>query len=119
MYYEIGYAPAADLKGVKQAAEELLRKLETDFMTVCYQIIGVDFPKRGFLLFWQLPLSSKLKYFEIEDQIIALKDIPEKSARQGKLTEILAFLGSNPTQKVNQAFKDKFGNTIEKYLDLE
>jgi len=57
-------------------------------MIYCYKLLDIDFPDRGFLLFWQLPLNDKLKYFEIEDDITHLKDIPDKKKRKEKLDEI-------------------------------
>jgi phosphoglucomutase/phosphomannomutase len=87
-------------------------------MRYCYGLIGVDFPERGFLLFWQLPLKDKLKYFEIEGEIASLKDLPEPDARSAKLNSLLTFLGANPVQKVDNAFKARFGEGIRDYLNL-
>jgi phosphoglucomutase len=44
-------------------------EIEKEFITALYKVIGIDFPERGFLLFWQLPAQDKIKYFEIEDNI--------------------------------------------------
>ena len=78
----------------------------------------MDFPERGFLLFWQLPLTDKLKYFEIEDEIARLKDIPEPQRRAEQLKALLKFLGANPVQKVDNAFKARFRESIFAYLNL-
>jgi phosphoglucomutase/phosphomannomutase len=78
----------------------------------------VDFPERGFLLFWQLPLKDKLKYFEIEDEIARLKDTAETEARTENLNSLLKFLGANPIQKVDTAFKARFGTGIQDYLGI-
>lgn len=117
MYYEIGSLPFDPKRTeiVKDEIEELLKDLEKSFMIEAYKSIGVDFPERGFLLFWQLPLRDKLRYFEIEDQIAALRGNERK---ERKLKELLEFLGSDPTQKVNDAFKEKYGKTIEEYLEI-
>jgi phosphoglucomutase/phosphomannomutase len=87
-------------------------------MRACYGLIGVDFPERGFLLFWQLPLKDKLRYFEIEEEIARLKEIPEREPRARKLDALLKFLGANPVQKVDNAFKARFGAGVQDYLDL-
>ena len=87
-------------------------------MQYCYKILDVDFPERGFLLFWQLPLDIKLKYFEIEDDIVSLKNISDKDERKEKLEKLLVFLGANPIEKVNNAFSKKYSMGIRKYLDL-
>ena len=68
-------------------------------MIYCYKLLDIDFPDRGFLLFWQLPLNDKLKCFEINDDITHLRDIPDKKKRKEKLDEILKFLGGNPIEK--------------------
>ena len=69
-------------------------------------------------MFWQLPLNDKLRYFEIEDSIVKLRDIPGKSKRKDALDKLLSFLGANPIEKVNGAFKAKYQAGIRKYLDL-
>ena len=87
-------------------------------MGYCYKILDVDFPNRGFLLFWQLPLKDKMKYFEIEPEIEKLKKISNKKQRQQKLNKILLFLGSNPLEKINKAFKAKYKKIVQDYLNL-
>lgn len=120
MYYEIGSQPFAleKIDQIKQANETLLKQLEKAFMTECYKLIGVDFPERGFLLFWQLPLQSKLKYFEIEDQIVSLREVSDPEARRQQLDQLLAFLGSDPIEKVNEAFKAKYHQDLSSFLNL-
>lgn len=120
MYYEIGSDPfsVADYTKVREETDNIRKELEKDFMQVCYKIIGVDFPDRGFLLFWQLPLQSKMRYFEIEQEIVELKDIENKEERQKKLNQLLEFLGSNPIEKIDQAFKAHFDKNIQEYLSL-
>ena len=93
-------------------------RLERAFMAYCYDILGVDFPERGFLLFWQLPLDDKMKYFEIESQIAGLKAIADVGKRKQKLDNLLNFLGANPLQKVDQAFSARYGSGIMDYLGL-
>jgi phosphoglucomutase/phosphomannomutase len=88
-------------------------------MRYCYGLIGVDFPERGFLLFWQLPLKDKLRYFEIEDEIARLKERSDRIVRSQALEEMLKFLGANPVQKIDNAFKARFGAGIRDYLELE
>lgn len=120
MYFEIGtpaFEPDRYLQ-IRESTQLELNKLEKDFMQTCYQILGVEFPDRGFLLFWQLPLSDKLKYFEIEPQIEALKSLPDQASRQAKLKSLLSFLGSDPIQKVDTAFIAKYHQSITAYLNL-
>ena len=80
--------------------------------------MNVDFPDRGFLLFWQLPLNDKLKYFEIEEDITRLKSVSDKEERKEKLLALLDFLGANPIQKVNRAFEAKYQAGVLDYLEL-
>jgi phosphoglucomutase/phosphomannomutase len=121
MYFELVGKPCrrAELAKAKQALVDVRLALEKAFMHYCYGLIGVDFPERGFLLFWQLPLKDKLKYFEIEDGIARLKDTPDPAARHEKLNSLLKFLGANPVQKVDNAFKARFGAGILDYLGIE
>lgn len=120
MYFEIGTKPVSldKLEDVKTKTEEILKDLEKKFMLHCYKILGIDFPERGFLLFWQIPMKDKLKYFEIEPEIEKLKELESKEEKIKKLNNLLEFLGSDPIQKVDAAFKEKFGKGINEYLQL-
>ena len=102
----------------KERIVEIRKKLERSFMVYCYEILGVDFPERGYLLFWQLPLDLKMKYFEIEPKILELKKISDKTERKAALDELLDFLGSNPVEKVDNAFKAEFGKGVLAILEL-
>ncbi len=119
-YYEIGSKPfdSKEYESIKKEIEALLKDVEKTFMIEAYKCIGVDFPERGFLLFWQLPLRDKLHYFEIEKDIVALASIKDKEERAKKLGELLQFLGSDPTIKVNDAFSKEYGKTIEEYINI-
>ncbi len=120
MYFEIGSEPFPVQEFDRIAAEmsTLQVKLERAFMKHCYAVLGIDFPERGFLLFWQLPLKDKLHYFEIEDQIVALAAESDTTTKNEKLAKLLEFLGSNPTQKVNDAFRELHQKTIEEFLQI-
>jgi phosphoglucomutase/phosphomannomutase len=120
MYFELVGKPCRmeDLAAAKQALVDIRLRLEKTFMRFCYGLIGVDFPERGFLLFWQLPLKDKLRYFEIEDALAQLKQNSDRTARSKGLENLLTFLGANPVQKVDTAFKARFGTGIQEYLDL-
>jgi phosphoglucomutase/phosphomannomutase len=120
MYFEV-YGEPCDLKNIaaeKQKIVEIRNRLERAFMLYCYKILGVDFPERGFLLFWQLPLNDKLRYFEIEEEIVQLKSIEDQETRKKELYNLLAFLGADPIEKVNAAFKEKYKEGLSVYLDL-
>lgn len=120
VYFEVGAKPVKlkELFAAKNKMDKLIKDLETDFLNACYKSIGVDFPSRGFLLFWQLPLEDKLKYFVIEKQIIELKKESNVKLRQEKLGSLLAFLGSDPIKKVDLAFMAKHKKPLLKYLGL-
>ena len=108
----------ADILTAKQQIVDIQVRLERAFMAYCYDILGVAFPERGFLLFWQLPLDDKLKYFKIEDDLAALRDIADTDQRRTRLDETLAFLGANPVQKVDKAFTARYGSGLLAYLDI-
>lgn len=120
MYFEIGTSPfdPGSYLEIKTKTEELLKEFEKSVLKYCYKTIGIDFPDRGFLIFWQVPMKDKLRYFEIEADIENLKNEQDKSARQSKLNDLLAFLGTDPIQKVDLAFKSKNGMEINEFLDL-
>lgn len=120
LYIEIGSQPydIANSDEVRANITQIIHQVEKAIMKYMYKLIGVDFPDRGFLLFWQLPLQDKLHYFEIEDQIAALKDEADSNERQAKLDDILAFLGSDPIMKIDQAFQAKYNQPIAQYLNL-
>lgn len=120
MYFEV-YGEPCDLENIdaeKQKIVEIRERLERAFMLYCYRLLGVDFPDRGFLLFWQLPLNDKLRYFEIEQEIIHLKSIEDQEIRKKELYKLLEFLGADPIEKVNDAFKEKYQESINEYLDI-
>lgn len=120
MYFEIGSEPFSEEKydAIKQNIENIRIEFEQAFMKACYKTLGIDFPDRGFLLFWQLPLKDKLHYFEVEPEIAKLKSEPDKSARQEKLTKLIEFLGADPIKKMDDAFKAKYKDGVAKYLEL-
>ncbi len=120
MYFEIGTKPIdlVNLQSIKEKTEIFLKELEKLFMLHCFKVIGVDFPERGFLLFWQMSLKDKMHYFEIESEIEGLKNLPDINQRKEKLNILLEFLGSDPTQKINKAFSEKNMLTVEEYLSI-
>ena len=54
----------------------------------------------------------------IEDKIVNLKNISDVLTRKNELDELLSFLGANPVEKVDNAFKEKYGAGILEYLEL-
>jgi phosphoglucomutase len=120
MYIEVSGKPCRPekLEEEKQKITAIRHKMEKAFMQYCYRLLEVDFPDRGFLLFWQLPLVDKLKYFEIEDDILNLKSMTDAGDRKAQLDNLLKFLGANPIQKIDKAFGERFNMGILEYLDL-
>jgi len=120
MYFEVIGRPCSleKLEDEKLKITAIRQKLEKAFMQYCYRLLDVEFPERGFLLFWQLPLVDKMKYFEIEEDIANLKNIADSGDRKAKLENLLGFLGANPVQKVNKAFEKKYKTGVLEYLDL-
>jgi phosphoglucomutase len=121
MYFEVVGKPCSiqKLEDEKQKIIDIRLDLEKTVMRYCYKLLNVDFPDRGFLLFWQLPLADKLKYFEIEEEIVALKNISDTANRKNELDQLLLFLGANPVEKIDNAFRTKFGSGVLEYLDLK
>ena len=120
MYFEVVGKPCnpAYLADEQAKITAIRQKLEKIFMQYCYRQLGVDFPDRGFLLFWQLPLNDKLKYFEIEDEISNLKNTADTNTRKNELDKLLLFLGANPVEKVDNAFRAKYNAGILEFLEL-
>ena len=120
MYFEVIGKPCNldNLADEKTKIAGIRQELEKTFMQYCYQLLEVDFPDRGFLLFWQLPLDDKLKYFDIEDKIVNLKNISDALTRKNELDKLLLFLGANPVEKVDNAFREKYSVGILEYLEL-
>lgn len=121
MYFEVFGKPfsQADIESEKAKIVAIREILEKIFMQYCYKLLNVDFPDRGFLLFWQLPLADKLRYFEIENNIVNLNKIADQNERASKLDEIFEFLGANPVEKVDNAFRAKYTQGILEYLQLD
>ncbi|MGD8963088.1 MAG: phospho-sugar mutase [Desulfobacterales bacterium] len=120
MYFEVFGKPfkLQDIEAEKEKIIRLREQLEKNVMQYCYKLLEVDFPDRGFLLFWQLPLADKLKYFEIEEDITRLKTVSDDGERKEKLFNLLEFLGANPIQKIDKAFEAKYQSGIMEYLKL-
>lgn len=121
MYFEVVGKPCSmeKLEDEKQKIIDIRLELEKTFMQYCYKLLDVDFPDRGYLLFWQLPLADKLKYFKIEKEIVNLKNISDTQSRKDELDQLLLFLGANPIEKVDNAFREKFKAGVLEYLDLK
>ncbi len=120
MYFEV-FGKSFKLKNIESEKKKVCKireELEKSVMQYCYQLLDVDFPDRGFLLFWQLPLDDKLKYFEIEEEIAGLKSVSDKKERKAALFKLLGFLGANPIEKVNRAFREKYKTGISQFLEL-
>ncbi len=120
MYFEILSKPCSpeELPRVRAHLAGLRERLERSFMLAAYRRIGIDFPERGFLLFWQLPLQDKLRYFEIEDELAGLRDLSDPQERRRKLEGLLGFLGANPVEKIDRAFRARFGRGVTEFLNL-
>jgi len=120
MYFEVFGKPfkLENIESEKESVCKIREALEKDVMQYCYQLLDVDFPERGFLLFWQLPLDDKLKYFEIEEEIAGLKSVSDKKEREATLFKLLQFLGANPIEKVDKAFQARYQRGILEYLGL-
>lgn len=121
IYFEAGTSPIplGKLGETKKTVERIIRDLEKAVVLTCCKIIGVNFPERGFLLFWQLPLEDKIKYFDVEPMIERLKNVQDKNARKNDFMELVSFLGSNPVEKMGDAFRAKYGISVLEYLHLE
>lgn len=121
IYLELGYLPTADgkeLAGIIEDSDTAVSEIEKAVLLEMYKAIEIDFPERGFLLFWQLPLDDKLRYLELEPQLAAIRNISDKSERQRQVDSLLGFLGSNPIQKIDQAFKAKYKSSVSEFLSL-
>lgn len=120
MYFEVFGRPCAthQILTAKTEIQDMCQQLEKAVMQYCYRILGVDFPERGFLLFWQLPLTDKLHYFDIEEEIAALQSMENPDERQARLDALLVFLGANPVEKIDAAFKARYMAGIRDYLNL-
>lgn len=118
IYFEIGMKPNPNIEKAKTEAEQIAKNVERIVVKELYKLIDIDFPDRAFLLFRMLPTNTKLKYFEIEKDLEALKNIKNVKEREQKLYDLLKFLGSDPIAKVDEAFKAKYKVGIKKYLDI-
>jgi phosphoglucomutase len=120
MYFEVFGRPCStnQITTAKTEIQDICQRLERAVMQYCYRILGVDFPERGFLLFWQLPLTDKLHYFDIEEEIAALQSLETPDERRTRLDALLVFLGANPVEKIDAAFKARYMTGIRDYLNL-
>ncbi len=94
MYIEICTPPlgATSLDSIRTNIENIRLELEKAVIQHCLQLVDINFPERGFALFWQLPVETKLRYFDAEKEIEALIGIEEKNIREKRLKTILSFL---------------------------
>ncbi|CAB1080615.1 hypothetical protein D1AOALGA4SA_8295 [Olavius algarvensis Delta 1 endosymbiont] len=120
MYFEVVGRPCdtQHLRDEQQKIVDIRIELEKAVMQYCYKLLDIDFPDRGFLLFWQLPLADKMKYFEIEEDLINLKNTSDPNDRKRKMDNLLLFLGANPVEKIDNAFREKYRAGVMEYLNL-
>ena len=55
MYFEV-LGNSVELSNIDEEKSRLTKmreEFEREFMKLCYKVLGVEFPDRGFLLFWQ------------------------------------------------------------------
>ena len=55
----------------------------------------------------------------IEEDIIKLKNISDAENRKTELNQLLQFLGANPIEKIDTAFREKYGEGVMEYLGLK
>jgi len=97
---------------------KLREAIEKAVLTHAYSIIDIDFPERGFLLFWQMPAQDKMRYFDIEEEIANLKNEDSSESKQQKLDTLINPFGANPIQKIEKAFFARYKNGIKEYIWL-
>ncbi len=117
-YFEL-WNTAGDVLAQTSKTKEVRKKLEIELLTFAYATIWIDFPERGFLLFWQMPAQQKMKYFDLEEDIAALKDIENKEERETSLAWLLKVFWSNPVEKTTHAFEARYWVSMLEYLELE
>lgn len=119
LYFEIGTDPVGDndLAEVILKAQWIKEELEKEMTKICLDIIGIKMPERYLWVYFQVPVESKMRYFEIEDQLADLTSLPV-SERRDAVLKLLKFLWSDPLLKVNKAFQMRFGKTVEAYLEI-
>ena len=54
-----------------------------------------------------------------EDELVRLKETADIEKRREQLAELLAFLGADPVEKVDDAFKEKYQVGILEFLELK
>ncbi len=118
VYIEVIADSALPLERQREVAARTVADVERAVMGHCYKVLGVEFPERGYLLFSQLPLDDKLRYFTVEDEVAALKEKEPLATRESRLRELLAFLGADPVQKMDRAFTARFGQGVRAYLGI-
>lgn len=128
VYFEVGGKPLGldatdeELEKQKKDIDELVKKLEKDMiLNRCYPIIGIELDERSLVLNPLLPVDIKIKYFEIEKEIIELKSQVEsgtmkKCEAKKYLCEMLSIFGADPVEKITKAFEMKTGVSLNEFL---
>jgi len=111
------------LDAQKKSIHAVTEELERSFMKTVFQILDIEMPEHAYKLSSLLPLEAKIKYVEIEPEIITLKerrDSGEISHDEflSQLDALFAIFGKDPIEKISPAFEAKFGTKLRDYLGL-
>ncbi len=87
----------------KETVIEGRKELRKAFLKHVYQILQIDMPERGYLLSDLLPVSVKVRYFEIEKELLALKKAGQ--ATKEKIDDLLKPFGKDPIEKIDSCFQ--------------
>ncbi len=102
-------ATTLDLEKQKQRCREFRNKIKKAFLKEAYNILDIKMPERGYLLSDLLSVEQKVKYFEVEKNLLALKDRYNKKQiglgeYKKRMENALTFFGKDPVEKIDACF---------------
>lgn len=125
IYVEVGGKPVGEDDQILQNEKEKLRNLTMQiidsFTKIAYDCVGINMPERGFRLSTLLPVEIKLKYFEVEKELLKLENqlqankIKEAEVKK-QVDELLSIFGQDPVEKISDAFREKTGMSLQIYF---
>jgi phosphoglucomutase/phosphomannomutase len=126
IYVEVGGKPAGEdeqtFQNEKKRHDALGKRIMDGFTKIAYDCVGINMPERGFRLSPLLPVEVKLKYFDVEEELLKLENQLRANEITGggvkkRVDELLTIFGQDPIEKISGAFREKTGMSLRNFFN--
>ena len=124
LYIEVGGKPLAAKASLAEEQAKIHRVMNEamqSFTGSAYAAVGIEMPPRGLKLSNLLPVETKLKYFDVERELLSLEGQAKNKtltpeAVNKRVDELLAVFGKDPVEKISAAFQEQAGVPLKSFL---